>query len=124
MILLSRPSDDGGLGFGFRLGSERILLLRLIQELIHLLDGVSVSFLKVQALLQALQQFPNCSNPHSPSIWPDIVVEIEAAIQDMFSVTLKAYLLRRHLALTRYLFTLKGHCREGCHGIFVDCYLC
>ena len=83
-----------------------------------------MSFLKIQALLQALQQFPNCSNPHSPSIWPDIVVEIEAAIQDMFSVTLKAYLLRRHLALTRYLFTLKGHCREGCHGIFVDCYLC
>ena len=53
------PIDEFGLCFRGR----RILLLRLIQELIHLFDGVSVSFLKVRALLKVPSIIdPPCSH--------------------------------------------------------------
>ena len=52
-----------GFGLCFRGFLERILLLRLIQKVIHLLDSLLVSFLEVQALLKVLSIIdPSCSH--------------------------------------------------------------
>jgi hypothetical protein len=108
---------DNGLGLGLR---RRILLLRLIQEVLHLLDGFLVLFLEVGALLYTLEHSSDLSGPHYPSIWPEIFPEVKAAVQGMATVAIKTLLTCLALALCLLSLkgrSLEGRCGECCRGV-------
>jgi hypothetical protein len=74
--------------------------------------------LEVRALLKALKHSFDFSDLYFPSIWPEIFPEVEAAVQGIATVALKALLIC--LALAPYLLSLKGCCREGCRGVSIS----